>query len=45
MMTIGSLNLSIKGIVLAIAIIFFTHLAVRIGRERLKEKNTVQAVA
>ncbi|MGA9236766.1 MAG: mechanosensitive ion channel domain-containing protein [Desulfobacterales bacterium] len=36
--TIGSLNLSIKGIVLAIAIIFITHLAVRVGRELLKER-------
>jgi potassium efflux system protein len=38
MITIGSLNLSIKGIVLAIAIIFITQLAVRVGRELLKEK-------
>lgn len=36
--TIGSLNLSIKGIVLAIAIIFITQLAVRVGRELLKER-------
>ena len=35
---IGSLNLSIKGIVLAIAIIFITQLAVRVGRELLKER-------
>ena len=38
MITIGSLNLSIKGIVLAIAIIFITQLAVRVGRELLKER-------
>jgi potassium efflux system protein len=38
MVTIGSLNLSIKGIVLAIAIIFITQLAVRLGRELLKER-------
>jgi potassium-dependent mechanosensitive channel len=36
--TIGSLNLSIIGIVLAIAIIFITRLAVRVGRELLKER-------
>ena len=36
--TIGSLNLSIKGIVLAIAIIFITQSAVRVGRELLKER-------
>ncbi|MGW8187149.1 MAG: mechanosensitive ion channel domain-containing protein, partial [Desulfobacterales bacterium] len=38
MISIGSLNLSLKGVVLAIAIIFITHLAVRVGRELLKEK-------
>ncbi|MEN8808506.1 MAG: mechanosensitive ion channel domain-containing protein [Desulfobacterales bacterium] len=38
MISIGSLNLSIKGIVLAIAIIFITQLAVRVGRELLKER-------
>jgi len=38
MINIGSLNLSIKGIVLAIAIIFITQLAVRVGRQLLKEK-------
>ena len=38
MITIGSLNLSIKGIVLAIAIIFITQLAVRVGRKLLKER-------
>jgi potassium-dependent mechanosensitive channel len=37
-MTIGRLNISIKGIVLAIVIIFITQLAVRVGRELLKEK-------
>jgi small-conductance mechanosensitive channel len=37
-MTIGRLNFSIKGIVLAIVIIFITQLAVRVGRELLKEK-------
>jgi small-conductance mechanosensitive channel len=36
--TIGSLNLSIKGIVLAIATIFITHLAVRVGRKVLEER-------
>ena len=36
--TIGSLNLSTKGIVLAIAIIFITQLTVRVGRELLKER-------
>ncbi len=36
--TLGSLNLSIKGIVLAIVIIFITHLASRVGRALLKEK-------
>jgi potassium efflux system protein len=36
--TLGSLNLSIKGIVLAIIIIFITHLASRVGRALLKEK-------
>ncbi|MGD9273795.1 MAG: mechanosensitive ion channel [Desulfobacterales bacterium] len=35
---IGSLNLSIKGILLAIAIVFLTQLAVRVGRELLKER-------
>jgi len=35
---IGSLNLSIKGILLAIAIVFITQLAVRVGRELLKER-------
>ena len=38
MISIGSLNLSIKGIMLAIAIIFITQLAVRVGRELLKER-------
>jgi len=36
--TIGSLNLSMKSIVLAIVIIFITQLAVRVGRELLKER-------
>ena len=36
--TIGSLNLSTKGIVLAIAIIFITQHTVRVGRELLKER-------
>ena len=35
---IGSLKLSIKGIILAIAIIFITHMAARVGRALLKEK-------
>ena len=38
MISIGSLNLSIKGVVLAIAIIFITQLTVRVGRELLKER-------
>jgi potassium efflux system protein len=37
-MTIGRLNLSLKGVVLAVAILFITQLAVRVGRELLKEK-------
>jgi len=36
--TVGSINLSIKGIVLAVFIVFFTHLVLRIGRALLKEK-------
>jgi len=36
--SIGSLNLSLKGIVLAMAILFITQMAVRVGRELLKEK-------
>jgi small-conductance mechanosensitive channel len=35
---IGSLKLSIKGIILAIIIIFITHMAARVGRALLKEK-------
>ncbi|HHP7233526.1 MAG TPA: mechanosensitive ion channel domain-containing protein, partial [Desulfobacterales bacterium] len=37
-LSVGSLNLSINGIVLATVVIFITHLAVRIGRRSLKEK-------
>jgi small-conductance mechanosensitive channel len=36
--TVGSLNFSIKGIVLAVLIVFVTHLFLRIGRALLKEK-------
>jgi small-conductance mechanosensitive channel len=36
--TIGSLILSIKGIALAIVIIFITHVATRIGRALLKDR-------
>jgi small-conductance mechanosensitive channel len=36
--TVGSLNFSIKGIVLAVFIVFVTHLLLRIGRALLKEK-------
>ena len=35
---VGSLNLSVKGILLAVVIIFFTHLILRIGRALLKER-------
>ena len=37
-LTIGSLNLSIKGVLLAIGIIFLTYLASRVGQALLKEK-------
>lgn len=36
--TIGSLKLSIKGIILAIVIVFITHLTLRVGRALLEEK-------
>jgi small-conductance mechanosensitive channel len=36
--TVGSLNFSIKGMVLAISIVFVTHLSLRVGRALLKEK-------
>jgi small-conductance mechanosensitive channel len=36
--SVGSLNFSIKGIVLAVLIIFVTHLLLRVGRALLKEK-------
>ena len=36
--TVGSLNLSIKGMILAILIVFITHLFLRVGRSLLKEK-------
>ena len=37
-LTVGSLNLSIKGVILAAVILFITHAAVRIGRTLLDEK-------
>ena len=36
--TIGSIKLSFKGIILAIVIVFITHLALRVGRALLEEK-------
>jgi small-conductance mechanosensitive channel len=36
--TVGSLNFSAKGLVLAVFIIFITHLFLRVGRALLKEK-------
>jgi len=36
--TIGSLELSINGVVSAVIILFFTHVSVRIGRTLLREK-------
>ena len=36
--TIGSLKLSIKGVVLAIVVILLTHMVARVGRALLKEK-------
>jgi potassium efflux system protein len=36
--TVGSLNFSVKGMVLAIFIVFITHLFLRVGRALLKEK-------
>jgi small-conductance mechanosensitive channel len=36
--TVGSLNFSVKGMVLAILIVFITHLFLRVGRALLKEK-------
>lgn len=36
--TVGSLNFSIKGMVLAVSIVFITHLFLRVGRALLKEK-------
>jgi small-conductance mechanosensitive channel len=36
--TVGSLNFSVKGMVLAIFILFITHLFLRVGRALLKEK-------
>jgi small-conductance mechanosensitive channel len=36
--TVGSLNFSIKGMVLAVFIVFVTHLFLRVGRALLKEK-------
>ncbi|MGD9250945.1 MAG: mechanosensitive ion channel, partial [Desulfobacterales bacterium] len=36
--TVGSLELSIKGVLLAVVIIFITHLAVRIGRSLLGQQ-------
>ena len=35
---VGSIQLNIKGIVLAIVIVFVTHLALRVGRSLLEEK-------
>ena len=37
-LTVGSLNLSIKGVILAAVILFITHAAVRVGRTLLDEK-------
>jgi small-conductance mechanosensitive channel len=36
--TVGSLNFSVKGMVLAILIVFITHLLLRVGRSLLEEK-------
>jgi small-conductance mechanosensitive channel len=36
--TIGSIKLSLKGIILAVVIVFITHLALRVGRALLEEK-------
>jgi small-conductance mechanosensitive channel len=36
--TVGSLNFSIKGMILAVFIVFVTHLFLRVGRALLKEK-------
>ncbi|MGD8291519.1 MAG: mechanosensitive ion channel [Desulfobacterales bacterium] len=36
--TVGSLNFSVKGMVLGIFIVFITHLFLRVGRALLKEK-------
>jgi small-conductance mechanosensitive channel len=36
--TVGSLNFSVKGMALAIFIVFITHLFLRVGRALLKEK-------